>query len=278
MTRTFVRLRCSCLRADVVALRGRVRDGDDAAIGKTLRHPQRERAPATAELQDAHAPAQCLRARKSLRAPRVRRAARSLTAVGPPAAAVFAMRSEHMREEFRGHFVVLLVRLVRDRGNRRAVHRCDECLRRTRRALRSRDVRASAVDRAAACECPLRITASGSSPCSVQSMASSTAAFIAASWLSVRHSADKSLHAASQCSAPSATAPAAADRIAMTARRSGRRRTRVAPPRTQSAGRCSRSDLARAAPSSMKSRWRRSWACRQASGSSLSGVLAPSST
>lgn len=42
------------------------------------------------------------------------------------------MWAEHRREKFRRQFVVLLVRFFRDRRDRAAAHRLDECLQRSR--------------------------------------------------------------------------------------------------------------------------------------------------
>jgi hypothetical protein len=121
------------------ALRTGVRHAANPAARIALCHPQTERPPTASQLEDALA----IRERSVLAGRLQRRVlgrVEVVDAIGPPAAAVFAVAAEHCPEECRRHFVVLLVRLVRQQCNGRVAKGCDERVRKhggARRIIRS---------------------------------------------------------------------------------------------------------------------------------------------
>ena len=127
-----------------VALRAGIGYADDVAGGKVPRHPQRQGAPAAAQFQHALPVAQLRPFRGHRQGARF--CVRQVQgAFGPPGAAVFAMRSEHMLEEVGRHLVVLFIREPGQRGDVGDAHRLHKPFADQARALGvvSRDLRQS---------------------------------------------------------------------------------------------------------------------------------------
>ena len=120
ITSTLVNPRARAPGQDELALRRRVRHGDDARGGVAGGEKQRERAPAAPELEN-RVPVRdaCPLGREPQHA--LLRLAELIHIVWPPRGAVFQVRSEHQLEEGRRDLVVLLVgRFGRHRDGRTA--------------------------------------------------------------------------------------------------------------------------------------------------------------
>ncbi len=103
----------------------RVRHGRDPRVRVVLGHPQRERTPSAAELEDALA----VRELRALRGNSERRVFGAIEighTLGPEGRAVLAPVAEHVAEERARHFVVLLVGEMRNQRDRRSAHRGDK--------------------------------------------------------------------------------------------------------------------------------------------------------
>ena len=115
------------LDEDPGALRVRIGDRADAGPGVALRHPERERTPAAAKLENRLAVGKA-----GVLAGRLQRAGFGLPEVGsslrPPRAAVLAVRTERDGEELGRDLVMLLVREVRRGRDLGGIHRTRERL------------------------------------------------------------------------------------------------------------------------------------------------------
>jgi hypothetical protein len=136
-----------CPRADELALHRRVGDREDARAGIALGEPQRERAPAAAEIEDLH-PVLDPRAAAGQVEHRLFRVRERFDPGRPVARAVLHARTEDELEELGRQLVVLLVRLLHLLGDRRAAEAVDEgpALRGSAAALAPQPQRARSAD------------------------------------------------------------------------------------------------------------------------------------
>ena len=99
------------LALDERPLRAGVRYGKDSTRRIALGQPERQRSPATSEVEDLH-PVLDLGALTGQRQHRLLGGCERIDAVGPEAAGVLQSWAEHELKELRRHLVVLLVRLL----------------------------------------------------------------------------------------------------------------------------------------------------------------------
>ncbi len=108
------------LRLDVFTLQQGIRHGGDIRVRKCLGHPQRQRAPAAAQLQDALAVGELGVGGGFPQRPFLGLGQRVGAVV--EAAGIFPPRAEHMGKELRRQLVVLGIRRLRMQGDRLGRH------------------------------------------------------------------------------------------------------------------------------------------------------------
>ncbi len=114
-------------REDEVALGMRVGNRGDAAARKPLRHRERQRTPAAAELQHVLAVGEPRTPDREVQHRVLGRARDPVTPGSVVAAGVFEARAEHVLEERRGHLVVLCIGRLRVDRERTLPQRGDQC-------------------------------------------------------------------------------------------------------------------------------------------------------